>query len=112
MKVIATAIVLVFVSALSVEATTARTQVQAGANPVRRVVNMLQMMQKKVAAQGEKAEELYHKFMCYCENADGTLGKSIADAEEKIPQLESQIKETAGSKAQLEADLADHKTTR
>merc|ERR1719207_425995 len=29
--------------------------------------------------------------MCYCDNADATLGKSIGDAETKIPQLESDI---------------------
>ena len=43
--------------------------------------------------------------MCYCNNADGTLGKSISDAETKIPQVESAIKEDAAMKKQLEADL-------
>ena len=37
----------------------------ARANPIRRVVNMLQAMQKKVVAEGEKEEELFQKFICY-----------------------------------------------
>jgi len=85
---------------------------EAGANPIRRIVTMLQMMQKKVAAEGEKMEEMFDKYMCYCENSEATLGKSIEDAEEKIPQLESEIKELTGLKTQLTQELADHKATR
>merc|ERR550514_1518183 len=60
------------------------------------------MMKKKVEAEGEKEEELFEKFMCYCENSDATLGKSIEEANTKIPQLESDIKEAEALKAQLE----------
>merc|ERR1719387_2505739 len=48
-------------------------------------------MQNKVEAEGKKTEELFDKYMCYCDTAEETLGKSIADAEKKIPQLESDI---------------------
>merc|ERR1719335_1034151 len=57
-------------------------------------------------------EELFDKFMCYCKNADATLGKSIADAETKIPQLEADIKEAVETKAQLEADVKSHQNDR
>merc|ERR1719335_1658359 len=73
---------------------------------------MLQMMMKKVEAEGVKEEELYDKFMCYCKNSDETLGKSIGDANTKIPQLESDIKEAVETKAQLEADITAHQTDR
>merc|ERR1719326_2575552 len=73
---------------------------------------MLQNMQKKVAAEGEKAEELFDKFMCYCKNGIGTLKKSIADAEAKIPQLEAAIKEALGENAQLLEDIEKHKKDR
>jgi septal ring factor EnvC (AmiA/AmiB activator) len=62
-------------------------------------------MQKKIAEEGAKAEKAFDGFMCYCNNADGTLGKSISDAETKIPQLESSIKEDTATKKQMEADL-------
>merc|ERR1719478_1351125 len=48
---------------------------------------------------------MFDQYMCYCQNADGTLGKSISDAERKIPQVESSIAEGAAMKKQLEAEL-------
>jgi len=82
------------------------------ANPIRKVVNMLQMMQKKVEAEGEKSKELFEKFNCYCKTTEGELGKSIAEAEDKIPQLESTIKEGTEQKTQLEDELVAHKSDR
>merc|ERR1719218_507039 len=70
------------------------------------------MMMKKIEAEGEKEKELYDKFMCYCVTADETLGKSIQDADTKIPQLESDIKEASEEKAQLESDLEAHQNDR
>jgi len=74
-------------------------------NPIRKVVTMLQNMQTKIAAEGEKKQKMFDQYMCYCNNADGTLGKSISDAETKIPQVASSIKEGAAMKKQLEAEL-------
>merc|ERR1712048_1343437 len=81
-------------------------------NPIRKVVTMLQMMQNKVEADGKKAEAIFDKFMCYCENAETLLGGAITAAENKIPQLESAIKEDIAEKKQLEADLKAHKADR
>merc|ERR1719224_254185 len=91
---------------------TAEQNAALNANPVRKVVTMLQMMMKKIEAEGEKEKELFDKFMCYCDNADATLGKSIGDAETKIPQLESDLKEAVETKAQLEADIESHQADR
>merc|ERR1719428_1538787 len=73
---------------------------------------MLQMMVKKVEAEGKKEEELFEKFMCYCKSGKASLGKAIADAEEKIPQVESDIKEADAEKKQLDTDLETHKADR
>jgi len=81
-------------------------------NPIRKVVVMLQNMQKKIAAESAKKEKAYDQYMCYCSNADETLGKSISDAETKIPQLESSIKEDAALKKQLEAELKEAQVSR
>jgi nucleoid-associated protein YgaU len=82
------------------------------ANPIRRVVTMLQNMQKKVTAEGERDEQLFEKYMCYCKNGAGDLQNSISAADTKIPQVESAIKEAKAQKAQLEADLVQHKADR
>jgi len=73
---------------------------------------MLQMMQNKVAAEGEKKEKIFNQFMCYCDNADATLGAAVDAADKKIPLLESGIKEDSALKSQLEADLKSHMSDR
>jgi len=84
----------------------------ASANPIRKVVNMLQAMEKKVAGEGKKETELYDKFMCYCKNAGGTLGAGIAAATTKVPQVTSDIGEGEASLAQLKEDLKKHQVDR
>merc|ERR1719197_1172712 len=79
--------------------------VEVTVNPIRRVVTMLQMMQNKVTAEGEKEKVLFDKFMCYCQTGATELQNSIDAAETKIPQVESALKEAAASKTQLEADV-------
>jgi predicted nucleic acid-binding Zn-ribbon protein len=75
------------------------------ANPIRKVVTMLQKMTSKVEAHGEAEKKLYDKFMCYCETGDKDLVAAISAAETKIPQLESKIKEGKAELAQLKEDL-------
>jgi peptidoglycan hydrolase CwlO-like protein len=82
------------------------------ANPIRRVVTMLQMMTNKVEAEGKKEEELFEKFMCYCKNGRGDLQQAIDDAEDKIPKLEASIKELDATIGQLAADIKKAKADR
>jgi len=95
-----------FVSFAGVGATISEEQNQV--NPIRRVMSMLEMMQNKISAEGEKKKTLYDKFMCYCDNADELLAGSIKAAEAKIPMLESAIGEDAAQKKQLDMDLQAH----
>jgi len=84
----------------------------AGANPVRKVVTLLQNMEKKVIAEGKKQDELFEKFMCYCKNSGGGLAKSVAEAKIRIPELESGIEEATGKLAQFKTDIKSHKADR
>merc|ERR1719389_1586618 len=84
----------------------------AQANPIRKVVTMLQTMEKKVTAEGEKEAELFEKYMCYCKTSGGDLSKSIGDANTKIPQLGADIKEAEAKNAQLKEDLKQHQADR
>merc|ERR1719486_1764169 len=81
-------------------------------NPIRRVVTMLQNMQKKVEAEGEKEKDLYEKFMCYCKNGKGALEASIESAKQKTEQLTSSIEETAATLKQAKADLKSAQESR
>jgi len=74
-------------------------------NPMRRVVTMLQNMQKKIQAEGEKEEAMFEKFMCYCKNGKGALETSLDAAKDKNEQLIASIKETDATLKQSKADL-------
>jgi len=82
------------------------------ANPIRKVVNMLQGMQKKIEAEGEKEQAMFDKYMCYCKTSGGDLQASINAADTKVPQLESDIKEGEAKKAQLDEDIKQHQVDR
>merc|ERR1719262_1403038 len=84
----------------------------AAANPIRKVVNMLQNMVKKVEAEGAKEKELFEKYMCYCKTSGGDLSKSISDAETKMPELEADIKAGEAKKTQLDEDIKQHQVDR
>jgi peptidoglycan hydrolase CwlO-like protein len=99
-------------SALSQQREQNAAEAESSANPIRRVVTMLQNMAKKIAAESEKEKELYDKYMCYCKSAGGTLQAGIDAADNKIPQVESAIKEAEESKVQLEQDVKDHQSAR
>ena len=73
---------------------------------------MMQDMQKKIIAEGERDEDLFEKFMCYCKTGGTDLTASITAAENKQPQLEASITEAKAQKEQLEKDLAAHKADR
>mmetsp|Transcript_40416 Transcript_40416/g.85388 ORF Transcript_40416/g.85388 Transcript_40416/m.85388 type:complete len:658 (+) Transcript_40416:95-2068(+) len=81
-------------------------------NPIRRVVSMLQMMQKKVENEADEAKALHTKFMCYCDTNEAKMSKKIQENEEKIPQVESEIKELKGQKEQVESEITAHNSDR
>jgi len=82
------------------------------ANPIRRVVTMLQEMEVKVNEEGEKEKALFDKFMCYCKTADADLEASIKTGKAKITSLEELLKTGKAQMEQLEADLKEHETSR
>jgi len=82
------------------------------ANPIRKVVGMLQDMQKSVEAEGEKEKELFEKFMCYCNNGAGSLDASISTAGAKIESLTGRIDTEKAQRSQAEQEVAQHKVDR
>merc|ERR1719243_236187 len=83
-----------------------------GANPIRKVVTLMQNMQKEIEETGKKEKELYDKFMCYCSTNDGSLAKSVADAKAKAQELAGRVKSQEAEKVQNEQDLQQHKKDR
>ena len=79
------------------------------ANPIRRVVTMMQDMQKKIEKESKKKEELFEKFMCYCKTGTAELESSINAAEGKNPQVVSSLMAAEAQKKQLLEAIAHHR---
>merc|ERR1719215_1849662 len=87
-------------------------RVESKVNPIRKVVTMLQRMQTQVTKEGEREEDLYNKFMCYCKTGVSTLEASIDAAKNKIEALENELKGASERKKQAEADLKAEQASR
>jgi len=105
-------VLFVLLGFVAVHAATVRSTEQLTENPIRRIVNLLQMMAKEIETDGEKDEEMHEKYICYCETNLKKLVDGVAALEDEIPQIEASIEEAVSTKAQLEADLVKHKKDR
>jgi chromosome segregation ATPase len=76
-------------------------------NPIRKVVTVLQGMSKETEMESDRAQELFDKFMCYCQTNEADLTKNVEEARAHVDELTSGIKELSGSNAQLEQELKD-----
>jgi len=90
----------------------AQVQESAVANPIRKVVTLLQNMAKKVAKEGEHETQLYEKFKCYCTTGSGDLQASISASSAKIPALQSDIETAESTAARLAGELKQHAADR
>jgi len=82
---------------------------ESAANPIRKVVTMMQNMQKEIEAEGAKETELYDKFMCFCDGGTADLQKTAADATATNKALTAKYESDTAEKAQLESDIKQHK---
>mmetsp|Transcript_38577 Transcript_38577/g.86717 ORF Transcript_38577/g.86717 Transcript_38577/m.86717 type:complete len:433 (+) Transcript_38577:1588-2886(+) len=99
-------------AAASLFAVGTATQMASAANPIRRVVSMLQAMQKKIEDEGEQQDKLFAKFQCYCETNSKKLADSIEEAKTQIEQLTTSIEASESERTQMVADLAKAKEDR
>jgi len=77
------------------------------ANPLRKVVTLLQDMSKEVEHEGDRAKELFEKYMCFCSTGSAQLEKGIEVAKAHVDELNSGVEELSGSNAQLAQELKD-----
>merc|ERR550537_1357619 len=99
----------VLLAAVGLVAQTGAAAVEYRKNPIRKVVTMLQDMQKSVEEEGKTEAELFDKFMCYCTTEGGNLKKSIEESTAKVDELTSTVADQAAMKSQLDQEIAGHK---
>jgi chromosome segregation ATPase len=75
------------------------------ASPIRRVVNVLQMMASKCDDRGDEEDRLFDEFACYCKKNKAELETSIEAARAKIPQLQSTEEDLTAEQKQLQQDI-------
>merc|ERR1719272_1120043 len=83
-----------------------------GANPIRKIVTLMQDMQKEITAEGEKEKQLFDKFMCFCNGGKEELEKTSADSAQAAESLSSQAEEQKAEKSGLDGDLKKHQDDR
>jgi len=98
--------------ALSLSAVAHGNQEALGVNPIRKIVNLLQNMQKEIEEEGAKEKELFDKFMCFCSGNNGDLTKAAEDAKAKIEELTAALNSDEATKVQTEQELGDAKADR
>merc|ERR1719453_2546359 len=91
-------------------AVSVQTQGTMEENPMRRIITMLQDMQKEVEREGEAEKEIFDKALCACEGGEEELDKTIADSEAGIEEWTAKTESGAAESAQLTQEVADHKT--
>jgi len=79
------------------------------ANPIRKVIGMMEDMQKSVEAKFAEEKQLYEAFMCHCKSGAGSLQASIDTAGSQIESLTSTIESETAQKSQMVQDVATHK---
>merc|ERR1719443_1272868 len=76
-------------------------------NPMRRILTMLQDMQKEVEREGEAEKEIFEKALCACEGGEKELDQTIADSEAAIEEWTSKTESGKAGSAQLTQEVAD-----
>merc|ERR1719405_61947 len=79
------------------------------ANPIRKVIKLMQEMQKEIEVQKKSEQELFEKFMCICTEYPPELRESIEEGTNNIDLLTSKIEEETANKEKLEQELIGHK---
>jgi len=97
---------------LALGLTAAAADKQTGANPIRKIVTLLQNMQKEIEGEMGKEKELFDKFMCFCSGNNGDLTKKAADAKAAIEELSAKLKSEEAEKVQTAQELIAHKADR
>jgi len=81
-------------------------------NPMRRIITMLQDMQKELERQGEMDKEIFEKAMCVCETGDKDLQVAIDESAAAIEEYTSKIEADTAEQAQLEQEIVEHNENR
>jgi len=79
------------------------------ANPMRKIITMLQDMAKELEREGEVEKEIFDKAACACENGEGSLDQVISESSAAIEEFTSKIESETAEQAGLGGEITEHK---
>lgn len=85
---------------------------EAKPNPIRRVVTLLQEMQKEIEDEIEKEKKQWVKFQCFCKKNDGALDMKAKEAAAIIKKTKAEVESLSAQKKQLAEEIKKHKKDR
>lgn len=77
-------------------------------NPIRKIVGMLQDMQKELQHEADSEKELFEKAMCSCENGEKDLQTVIDQSTATIADVTSKLEEETAEKSRTDEELKSH----
>jgi len=85
---------------------------ETGVNPIRKVVTLMQEMQKEVEAEGDAEAALFKKFDCYCKGNTDKLKEQGASSAAAAEEASAKAKAESSEKKQVDEDLSGAKKDR
>jgi len=79
--------------------------------PVSKVIDLLKGISEQLEKEQAQDQETYDQFACWCDTNDKAKTKAIADAEQKIKNLDSTIEELTAKSHQMTTDIASLEET-
>merc|ERR1719428_1881877 len=83
-------------------------RIQDKENPIRKIVNTLESMQKELEHEADNEKEIFDKAMCVCETGEKELQGVIDYSNGEITSLTSKIESLTAEKQKLDKDLEAH----
>jgi len=81
----------------------------AAADPVAKVIKLLEDLKKGVETAGTDEAKAYGKYACFCKDTTKTKATSIKDGEDSINDLSADITDNTASKEEKEAEVKKRK---
>jgi len=81
----------------------------ATANPVAKVIKLLEDLKKEVVGDGTKEATAYGKYACFCKDTSTKKSTAITKGEDKINTLSASIVDNTASKEEKEAEVKERK---
>lgn len=86
--------------------------VEFRANPMRKIITMLQDMQKELEREGLMEKETFEKAMCACEETLKQTENTIADATAESAEQSSGVDSGKAEQSQLNQEISEHQASK